>query len=112
MVDIENLKLKIIEKLLPLNPDKIILFGSHAYGTPHEKSDIDIFLIKDDLKLEDIRAYELEAMRKLIPIQLNYETNGIDVLSAPTKIINNRNDYFYKIDILQNGKLWYERKIS
>src|SRR5262245_56225170 len=26
-------------------PDKIILFGSYAYGTPHEDSDVDILVI-------------------------------------------------------------------
>ncbi len=26
-------------------PDKIILFGSHAYGTPNEDSDVDILVI-------------------------------------------------------------------
>src|SRR5438552_361500 len=26
-------------------PDKIILFGSHAYGTPHADSDVDILII-------------------------------------------------------------------
>jgi predicted nucleotidyltransferase len=27
-------------------PDKIILFGSHAYGTPHADSDVDILVVK------------------------------------------------------------------
>src|SRR5215468_10165042 len=27
------------------HPDKIILFGSYAYGTPHEDSDVDILVI-------------------------------------------------------------------
>src|SRR5215471_14370499 len=27
------------------HPDKIILFGSHAYGTPHEDSDVDLLVI-------------------------------------------------------------------
>ena len=27
------------------NPDKIILFGSHAYGTPKEYSDVDLLVI-------------------------------------------------------------------
>src|SRR5262245_13134496 len=27
------------------HPDKIILFGSHAYGTPHDDSDVDILVI-------------------------------------------------------------------
>src|SRR6516165_4428948 len=26
-------------------PDKIILFGSYAYGTPHEESDVDLLVI-------------------------------------------------------------------
>jgi len=112
MVDIEKLKPKIIEKLLPLEPNKIILFGSHAYGTPYEESDIDLFLIKDDLSIEQTYAYELEAKKRLRSIILNYQTNGIDILAAPTDIINKREDYFYKVDILQNGKVWYERKVS
>src|SRR5947199_7104965 len=28
-----------------LHPEKVILFGSYAYGTPHEDSDIDLFVI-------------------------------------------------------------------
>ena len=27
------------------NPEKIILFGSHAYGTPREDSDVDLLVI-------------------------------------------------------------------
>jgi predicted nucleotidyltransferase len=27
------------------DPDKIILFGSHAYGTPHEASDVDLLVV-------------------------------------------------------------------
>src|SRR2546423_15174783 len=28
------------------DPDKIILFGSHAYGRPHRDSDVDLLVIK------------------------------------------------------------------
>lgn len=52
MVKIEELKPLIIDRLKPLGPDKIILFGSYAYGTPNEESDIDLFLLKDDLVLQ------------------------------------------------------------
>jgi len=110
MLDIEELKPKIIEKLKTLNPDKIILFGSHAYGVPMEESDIDLFLIKDGLV--DSKKYTLEAKKRLRDIIMNYKTNGIDILSASQEFINSREDYFYKIDILQNGKVWYEQKIS
>jgi predicted nucleotidyltransferase len=27
------------------HPDKIILFGSYAYGTPHQDSDVDLLVI-------------------------------------------------------------------
>src|SRR5262245_48916672 len=27
------------------DPEKIILFGSHAYGTPHDDSDVDILVV-------------------------------------------------------------------
>ena len=109
MVDIEKLKPLIIERLKPLNPDKIILFGSFAYGTPNEDSDIDLFLLKDGLNRDNIRAFELEASKRLRDIKRNYKTNGIDILSAPTKEIYKKEDYFYKVDILQNGKVWYEQ---
>ena len=48
MIDIEKIKLKIVEALIPLNPEKIILFGSYAYGTPTEDSDIDICVVEKD----------------------------------------------------------------
>ena len=36
----------IVKKIVEgYNPDKIILFGSYAYGTPTEDSDIDLFKI-------------------------------------------------------------------
>ncbi|MEA1918865.1 MAG: nucleotidyltransferase domain-containing protein [Campylobacterota bacterium] len=39
MVDIEKIKPEIIERLKPLNPDKIILFGSYVNGTENEDRD-------------------------------------------------------------------------
>ncbi len=35
----------IIEKLRTLNPYKVILFGSYAYGTPDAGSDIDLLVV-------------------------------------------------------------------
>ena len=36
----------IVQKLVDgLNPEKIFLFGSHAYGSPTESSDIDLLVI-------------------------------------------------------------------
>ncbi|WOE69049.1 nucleotidyltransferase domain-containing protein [Hydrogenimonas thermophila] len=100
-IEIEKLKEEIVERLKPLNPDKIILFGSYAYGEPNEDSDIDLFLIKD----EDI---EVEALMRLRDL-MKKEKIGFDVLSDSRENVENREDYFYKIDILQKGKVLYAK---
>ena len=48
MVDIEKLKEEIVERLKPLEPDRIILFGSYAYGEPTEESDLDLYVVTAD----------------------------------------------------------------
>ena len=35
------------------DPDRIVLFGSYAYGTPDEKSDLDILVIKNGKELSN-----------------------------------------------------------
>ena len=107
MVDIEKIKGEIVERLKPLDPDKIILFGSYAYGTPNEESDIDLFLLKDDLELDKSRDYEIRAHMLLKDLIKRYKI-GFDILSAPTSYIKKRGDYFYRVDILENGRVIYE----
>ncbi|MBC8323345.1 MAG: nucleotidyltransferase domain-containing protein [Candidatus Marinimicrobia bacterium] len=48
MINIEKLKPEIVERLKPLKPDKIILFGSYANGTATEDSDIDLYVVTND----------------------------------------------------------------
>lgn len=40
---------KIIDQIKSYNPEKIILFGSYAYGKPTEDSDVDLLVIKKTL---------------------------------------------------------------
>jgi len=105
MINIEELKPLIIERLKPLNPDKIILFGSYAYGTPNEDSDIDLFLLKDNLSIENMRKYKQELQKKLFDIQKKYLL-GIDVFVDSTQRmeerIQNVKDQFYD-EILTKG---------
>ena len=49
MMDIEAIKSQIVKALMPLQPEKIILFGSYAYGTPNEDSDLDICITKKSI---------------------------------------------------------------
>ena len=63
MIDIEKIKPKIIKALLPLNPEKIIIFGSFAYGTPTENSDLDICVVQ---KNYENRWKEKSKIRELL----------------------------------------------
>ena len=47
-----------------LNPDKIFLFGSHAWGVPTSDSDIDLFVIVRDSNQPSYRRSR-EAYRSL-----------------------------------------------
>lgn len=104
VVDIEILKDEIVERLKPLHPQKIILFGSYAYGKPNEDSDVDLFLIKDS---EENDNYEAVAMMKLRDLIRKYHI-GFDILSASNSFLQNREDPFYKVDILEKGRVIYE----
>lgn len=45
----EVVKKEIIDNLSSVDPEKVILFGSYAYGTPHQDSDIDLYIVtKED----------------------------------------------------------------
>lgn len=45
----ESIQNEIIENLRTISPVKVILFGSYAYGTPNQDSDIDLYVItKED----------------------------------------------------------------
>jgi len=48
MIDIEKLKKEIVKRLKPLKPEKIILFGSYAWGKVRKDSDIDIYVVTKD----------------------------------------------------------------
>jgi predicted nucleotidyltransferase len=109
MINIEALKIEIVERLKPLNPDKIILFGSYAYGTPTEESDVDLFLIKDDLEVKNMRSYKVELQKRLFDIQKKYLL-GIDLFVDSTQRMQQRiedvKDQFYH-EILTRGQIIY-----
>ena len=84
MVDIAKIEREIVERIGPLSPDKIILFGSYAKGTPNEDSDIDLYVVTNDNFIpqswqEKNRIYlsvsrEIRELRKQVPIDLIVHT--------------------------------------
>lgn len=58
--EIETKLQHITDKIVAeFHPEKIILFGSYAWGTPHEWSDVDLFIVKESKKSS------LELMREV-----------------------------------------------
>ena len=111
MIDIDILKDEIVQRLKPLSPNKIILFGSYAYGTPNDESDIDLFLLKDDLEKNQTRDYQLSLQKRLIDLQKKYLI-GIDLLVDSSDRVQHRiedvNDQFYG-EIMRKGDVIYAK---
>lgn len=86
-------------------PEKIILFGSYAWGKPGPNSDVDVLVIKDTPKKRWEREYELRS--KLI----GNHFPPLDVLIyTPTELENRKTigDLFVA-DIITNGTILYAR---
>ena len=100
-----------MKELKPLKPNKIILFGSYAYGVPNDESDIDLFLLKDDLQKNQTRDYQLSLQKRLIGLQKKYLI-GIDLFVDSTDRVQDRienvNDQFYD-EIMRRGDVIYAK---
>ncbi|MCF8360481.1 MAG: nucleotidyltransferase domain-containing protein [Prolixibacteraceae bacterium] len=97
----------IVEELKKAEPEKIILFGSYAYGEPTDDSDIDLMVIKD-LPINKIREYRLRLKKALWNLfqDKNFE---FDLLVDNEERIQQRialGDHFYK-EIITKGKILY-----
>lgn len=56
---VERLTEQSIENKLDIIPEKIYLFGSHTWGTPHQDSDLDLLIIIDNSNLSPTKRASL-----------------------------------------------------
>ena len=108
MIDIERITPEIVHALTPLDPDKIILYGSYAYGTPDGESDIDLFLIKKGLSEASFRHYSRQARLKLYSLLERYGI-AFDVISRSDAFTRKRQDPFYAEEIMKKGRVLYAK---
>lgn len=83
-------------------PDKIILFGSYAYGTPHADSDVDILVIMPTRNQIDQRFKIRCAVPARFPMDLIVRT------PASMKWRLAEGDLFHT-EIVTKGKILYEK---
>ena len=102
---------QIRKELIGLKPNLILLFGSYAYGTPQEDSDIDLLVVTNDRfipkNFKEKNDIYLRVSRKLRPI--NFQI-GIDLLvyTIPMyKEFIKQNSSFAQ-EIVEKGKVLYE----
>lgn len=83
------------------HPQKIILFGSYAYGTPRPESDVDFLIVMNSAEKE----------RKSLEIRRVLNVNfGLDLLVYSPERLRQRikmGDSFLQ-EIVQQGKVVYE----
>lgn len=99
MKEIEDLTSQIAREF---SPDRIILFGSHAYGQPGNDSDVDILVVL---------PFEGKPVRKAIEIR-NKVNAGIPldlIVRTPEQLTERvaQNDWFIR-EILERGRTLYE----
>ena len=98
---------RIVEKIKEEHPEKIILFGSQAYGKPGSDSDIDLFVIKN-LPANEIREFRLKLKLKLWDIIKKWNI-PVDIIVDNQDRMNQRikdGDMFYQ-EILSKGNVVY-----
>jgi predicted nucleotidyltransferase len=89
------------------NPERVILFGSYAYGRPRQESDVDLLVVMETKMRE--REQRLEISRALSPRPF-----PLDILVRTPRQLKERivmGDFFLS-RIVAQGRVLYERPRS
>lgn len=106
------MKKRILEKLMTVDPVKVILFGSQAYGTPGVDSDIDLLVVtreefipktfSDKMSIYLVVAETLSEIEKDVPIDLIVHTKAMHAKFIAM-------DGMFARKILSQGDILYEK---
>jgi uncharacterized protein len=107
----EELETRIRDALAPLHPEKVILFGSYAWGQPTPDSDIDLYVVTQDDFLpttyeENMQSYLkvaslLREINKSVPIDLIVHTRPMHRAFV-------RLDSMFAREVMNRGQVLYE----
>jgi predicted nucleotidyltransferase len=86
------------------HPEKIILFGSYAYGKPTVDSDVDFLVVMESDERPAKRAIRIARHLLDVPFPMDI------LVRTPTEIVERlqTEDYFMR-EVIRQGKILYER---
>ena len=98
--DIEATCVDIVREFSPL---QVILFGSHAYGTPKEYSDVDLLVVMPVPNSE--ARQQASEIRERIPRRFSMDL----IVRSPEEIVYriSHNDWFFR-EVTEKGEVLYE----
>jgi len=110
VLEIESIKSEIIKRLKPLNPEKVILFGSFANNSANKDSDIDLYIVtKDDYMPKTWREkmnIKLKFSKALRDLKREYDIDLITHTKKMHQKFLNTNSLFSK-EIQTKGQVIY-----
>lgn len=101
---LEDIKQRLVKEL---DPQQIILFGSHAYGQPDADSDVDLLIVMNSHERPVARAARVSRLLRPRPFP-------IDILVRTPEEIRYRleiGDQFMR-EIVERGRILYDQRIS
>ena len=100
----KSLRRAIREIVEELKPEKIILFGSYAYGVPNPHSDVDLLIVMKTRAALKERSWAVSQLLYPRPFPVDI------IVKTPNEIKDalKSNDFFVK-EIFTRGKVLYER---
>ena len=105
---IDEILIEITDRVrMGYDPERIMLYGSHAYGCPHAGSDIDIFIIKDDADRPIERRLKVRRLLR----DIIREVPVSHIVYTPTEVKERlAGEDPFLIEILEKGEVLYEQE--
>jgi len=88
------------------DPQRILLFGSHAYGKPMPDSDVDLLVVMESNERPAARSTAIAKALLDIPFPMDILVRTPDEIHYRLEI----GDYFIR-EILERGEVLYERGV-
>lgn len=102
----KKIRKRIVERInRHFEAEKIILFGSYAYGTPGKDSDIDLFIVMESKERPSNRRIEISRLFRDRQMPMDF------IVKTPSEVKErlSMGDFFVN-RVLKKGEVLYEKK--